>query len=219
MNNSLVKESLSPPWRGCIEQAWEAYCAGSLPIGAVITDKNGRIIANGRNRLFEPTAPHPYLCNIRMAHAEINALLAFSETGTDFSGTTIYTSLEPCPMCLGAIRMYRIGGIAYAARDHVAGSISLANATYFFRHADFDIHPPPSPNLEYLLLALLAESTLRLTDGLWLKWREKQDSISRSAIQLARKLHAANRYPELIKGNASVWPVLAQLSKELNQYQ
>ena len=212
MNNSL-----SPPWRACIEQAWEAYRAGSLPIGAVITDANGRIIASGRNRLFEPTAPAPYLCHNRMAHAEMNALLAFSQTNSPTQGTTIYTSMEPCPMCLGAIRMHRIEGIAYAANDSVAGSIALANINSFFRNINFDIHPPPDTAIEQTLLVLLGESLLRLTPGGWIDYREKQNPTDRRAMQFARKLHAANRYPDLIKENASVWPVLAQLSKELNQ--
>lgn len=210
-----LRKSLSSPWRECVEQAWEAYRAGSLPIGAVITDKNGRIIASGRNRLFETAAPTPYLCNTRMAHAEVNALLAFGQTGISFENTTIYTSLEPCPMCLGAIRMYRLGGIAYAARDPVAGSILLARATPFLEYADFTIHSPPDPAVEQLLLALSAESHLRLTPGTWVGWMEELDPAHLPAMQLGRKLHAANAYDQLCQDNETIWQLLPTLHSQL----
>jgi tRNA(Arg) A34 adenosine deaminase TadA len=67
--------TLALPWQTCVEEAWAAYCAGSIPIGAAITDANGQIIACGRNRIFELTAEDGYLCGTRLAHAEVNALL------------------------------------------------------------------------------------------------------------------------------------------------
>lgn len=205
--------NLSQPWRQCIEQAWEAYRAGSLPIGAVIVDEDGRTIATGRNRRFETSAPAPYLCNTRMAHAEINALLAFGETDADRKTATIYTSTEPCPMCLGAIRMHLLGGIAYAARDQVAGSICLADATPFMEYANFTIHHPPDPAIERGLLTLLAESLIRHTDGSWADWVEEQNPTYLPAIQLGRKLHAQKAYPDLIK-TENIWQLLSTLAIE-----
>jgi tRNA(adenine34) deaminase len=205
-------ENLSRPWRECIEQAWEAYVAGSFPIGAVIVDQDGSTIAHGRNRNFETAAPSPYLCNIRMAHAEMNALLAFSQTGHPYEGTTLYTSLEPCPMCLGATRMYRLGGIAYAARDSVAGSISLAHINHFFQASPLTIQHPPDPDIEQALLVLLAEAMLRLTPGRWVDWREEQDPTNRPTMKIGRTLHAQNAYPHLIQAN-SFWDVLPTLEK------
>ena len=69
-------ESLAAPWQCCLEEAWAAYGAGSIPIGAAITDQQGRILARGRNRIFEETAPGKLLCGHRLAHAEMNALIA-----------------------------------------------------------------------------------------------------------------------------------------------
>ena len=48
-----VWESLSEPWRACVELAWEAYRAGSLPIGAVVADAQGNVLSRGRNRIYE----------------------------------------------------------------------------------------------------------------------------------------------------------------------
>jgi hypothetical protein len=146
-----------------------------------------------------------------MAHAEINALLAFSQTGLPFEGTTLYTSLEPCPMCLGATRMYRLGGIAYAARDSVAGSIALANSTHFFQSSPLTIQHPPDPAIEQALLILLAEAMLRLTSGRWVDWREEQDEAHYSTMKIGRTLHTQNAYPDLIQSK-SFWHILPTLA-------
>jgi hypothetical protein len=118
-------------------------------------------------------------------------------------------------MCLGAIRMYRLGGIAYAARDSVAGSITLANATPFLQYANFSIYPPPDPAIEQILLALLAESTLRLTPGHWVDWREEQDPANRPTMQLGRKLHAANAYHQLRQENKTIWQLFNSINSQL----
>ncbi|MEX2534009.1 MAG: integrase core domain-containing protein [Trueperaceae bacterium] len=54
-------ETLTKPWQACLSLAWEAYCAGSLPIGAIITDDQGKILARGRNRLAEQHEFSPHL--------------------------------------------------------------------------------------------------------------------------------------------------------------
>ena len=52
----MIWATLADPWRVCLEEAWTAYCAGSVPIGACITDATGSVLARGRNRIFEPPA-------------------------------------------------------------------------------------------------------------------------------------------------------------------
>jgi len=52
----LLWEALTVPWRACLEEAWAAYRAGSLPIGAAIADPAGSVIARGRNRIHEHEA-------------------------------------------------------------------------------------------------------------------------------------------------------------------
>lgn len=52
---------LSAPWRACLEQAWESFCHGSLPIGAAVIGANDQVVALGRNRLSEPHAQAPHL--------------------------------------------------------------------------------------------------------------------------------------------------------------
>lgn len=45
---------LDERWRAVLELAWEAYLAGTIPVGAVVADADGRVVARGRNRIFEP---------------------------------------------------------------------------------------------------------------------------------------------------------------------
>jgi tRNA(adenine34) deaminase len=98
-----------------LEQAREAYALGEVPVGAVVV-QDGRIIArafNLRETRRDPTA-----------HAERLALtLAGEALGTwRLEGCTLYVTLEPCPMCAGAIVQARIARVVYAAADPKAGA-------------------------------------------------------------------------------------------------
>ncbi len=99
----------------------EAQLAGAhddVPIGAIVV-KDGKILGRGHNRREETHSP--------TAHAEIQAL---EDAGRkhghwNLSGAKIYITLEPCPMCAGAIQQARIEEVIYAADDEKGGAISL----------------------------------------------------------------------------------------------
>lgn len=89
--------------------------AGEVPIGAVIV-KDGEIIARGRNRreeLADPTA-HAEILAIREAGAVLG--------GWRLSGCTMYVTIEPCPMCAGALVQARVDRLVFGARDPKAGA-------------------------------------------------------------------------------------------------
>jgi len=99
-----------------LELAHEAEADGEAPVGCVITDSSGAVIGRGRNRREkEKTA---------IAHAELEAIDNACKTLGDWrlSGCTLYVTLEPCPMCAGAIIMSRIDRVFYGARDELTGS-------------------------------------------------------------------------------------------------
>ena len=104
------------------QEAVKAFDEGEVPVGAV-GEKEGRIIGRGYNRmekLFDATA-----------HAEVLAIGAAStllETWR-LSDCTLYVTLEPCVMCLGAILQARIAAIVYAAPDPRYGAVD----TFFHR--------------------------------------------------------------------------------------
>ena len=107
--------------RVAIEEGKKAAAMGEVPIGAVIV-KNNEIIAVGHNlRETEKNA----LC-----HAEISAINAACRVlgGWRLENCTLYVTLEPCPMCSGAIINSRISRVVYGAADEKAGCCgSVAN--------------------------------------------------------------------------------------------
>ncbi|WP_420186999.1 nucleoside deaminase [Bacteroides pyogenes] len=112
----MTKEELM---RKAIELSYENVANGGGPFGAVIATKEGEIIARGVNRvtsLCDPTA-----------HAEVNAIrAAAARLGTfNLSGHVIYTSCEPCPMCLGAIYWARLNKIYYGNTKEDAKNIGF----------------------------------------------------------------------------------------------
>ncbi|HIE21772.1 MAG TPA: nucleoside deaminase [Acidimicrobiia bacterium] len=96
--------------------AREATSAGDVPVGAVLLDSDGTVVATDRNRreqLHDPTA-----------HAEMLVLSARSREIGDWrlSGHTLVVTLEPCPMCAGAAVWARLDRIVYGAADPKAGA-------------------------------------------------------------------------------------------------
>jgi tRNA(adenine34) deaminase len=101
--------------RRALELAREAEAAGEVPVGAVIV-KDGAIVAEGWNR--------PIGTNDPSAHAEMVALRAAGTAlGTyRLLDTTLYVTLEPCPMCAGAMVHARVKRVVYGATDPRAGA-------------------------------------------------------------------------------------------------
>jgi len=96
--------------------AREAGEEGETPVGCVITGAGGAVIGHGRNcREKEKNAT---------AHAEIIAIAEACGALGDWrlSGCTMYVTLEPCPMCAGAIIMSRISRVFYGAKDDLSGT-------------------------------------------------------------------------------------------------
>ena len=119
-------DDLEPAWREAFLLAWETSAAGTIPVGAVVT-RGDEIIARGRNRVFEPEAPPGALAGNRAAHAEMNALAHLPTTET-FLDCVLWTTLEPCPMCIGATWLANLGTVRYAGADVYAGSARLIEA-------------------------------------------------------------------------------------------
>lgn len=107
--------------RQALALAKEAADEGEVPVGAVVV-KDGEVIAAGRNRRE--------ITHNALAHAEIEALNGACAAlgGWRLSGCTLYVTLEPCPMCAGAIINARVDRVVYGADDPKAGSCgSLVN--------------------------------------------------------------------------------------------
>jgi tRNA(adenine34) deaminase len=113
--------------------AGEAAAAGEVPVGCVITGPGGEIIGRGRNRREET--------GDASAHAELLAIReACRALGSwRLDGCAMYVTLEPCPMCAGAVINSRLPVVVYGARDPLTGScgsvINLFEERYGHRPA------------------------------------------------------------------------------------
>jgi tRNA(Arg) A34 adenosine deaminase TadA len=103
---------LDVPWRAAVEMAWESYRHGGIAVGAVLTDGTENILGRGRNQRFAPVSPRGLL-----AHAEMEALAVVPARKDRARDSVLYTTLHPCPMCLGAIVVARVGRLHFGAFD------------------------------------------------------------------------------------------------------
>lgn len=187
----MLWNELSALWRVCVEEAWTAYCMGSLPIGAAITDGEGHILARGRNRFHEMDAEGPLLCGHRLAHAEMNALLALDWQAVDPRRCVLYTTTEPCPLCVGAIRMVRMPELHFASRDGAAGSVDLLQGNAYMRRGAVQVFGPHDAVLEAALLGLLVEFALVQDDENTRTWVDHLAAAVPAGARLGRALFAS----------------------------
>lgn len=108
---------LPTPMRRALDLAREAAEAGEVPVGAVVTHGNDRIVAEARNAMRTSLDP--------TAHAEMVALReAGKALGTPrLDDCTLWVSLEPCAMCAAAISIARVKALRFAAEDPKGGAV------------------------------------------------------------------------------------------------
>ena len=106
-----------PAMRAALAEAAVAVGTGDVPVGAVLLDDEGTVIARGRNRREADRDP--------TAHAEIEAIRAAARVvgGWRLDGLTLVVTLEPCTMCAGAITSARLGRLVFGAADPRAGAV------------------------------------------------------------------------------------------------
>jgi tRNA(adenine34) deaminase len=144
-------ETLERPWPEVFSLMWDAYVAGTIPVGAVVADPSREIVARGRNRIFDDGGGGQ-VGRSYLAHAEINALLAIPPAQR--TPLTLYSALEPCHLCLSAAYSTRMAAVRYAAADPYGGAVGK-----LLPSRDHELHPVevsgPLPGAAGLLPELL----------------------------------------------------------------
>ena len=151
-----------------LELAKEAAADGEVPVGCVIV-RNGEIVGRGRNRRER--------AKTALGHAEIEAI---AEANRNLGGwrlweCTLYVTLEPCPMCAGAIVNARIPRVVYGASDSKCGACGSVCDLF---NMDFNHHPTVEKGIrEEEAAALMTEffQNLRVTLRARPKWRKIVD--------------------------------------------
>lgn len=137
-----VESAVHMQWMAeALREADAAANARDVPVGCVIVDAEGRELSRGCNRRERDQDP--------TAHAEIVALrkAAARRRCWRLDGVTVYVTLEPCPMCAGALVNARVARLVYGARDAKAGAIDSA----------FRIGNGASLNHEFIVIAGVEE--------------------------------------------------------------
>jgi tRNA(Arg) A34 adenosine deaminase TadA len=100
-----------------LAEAEVAAARGEVPVGAVLVGADGQVLAADGNRIVELRDP--------TAHAEMLVIREGARRldNERLVGTTLYVTLEPCAMCVGAIAMARIGSLVFAAEDPKGGAV------------------------------------------------------------------------------------------------
>ena len=144
-----------------IDLSIENVANGGGPFGAVIV-RNGEVVATGTNRVTASCDP--------TAHAEVSAIRsACAKLGTfKLEGCVIYSSCEPCPMCLGAIYWAHIDKIYYGANQHDAAEVNFDDS-FIYRELELPVDKRRKPVANILHDEALAPFNL---------WRDKEDKVA-----------------------------------------
>ncbi|MGN0686964.1 MAG: tRNA adenosine(34) deaminase TadA [Oscillospiraceae bacterium] len=116
-----------------LELAEKAYALGEIPVGAIVVSPDGEIIGEGYNKREMLNSP--------TAHAEVIAIEQAAQRLSQWrlSGCTLYVTLEPCPMCVGAVINSRLKRVVYGAFDDKNGACASVTCLFDkkFTHIPF----------------------------------------------------------------------------------
>jgi tRNA(adenine34) deaminase len=213
-------ETLAEPWRVCVEELWEGYCAGSPPHGAAVVGPQGQVLARGRNRQLEAPAPGLFLAGHRLAHAELSALLTLDERMADPRECVLYAANEPCPMCTGALAMSGIREVRYAARDAYGGAVALLDVMPIVRTRRIRVlspHESGMTDLEAAVITFRVEWRLRRGRERSRSILEAAERIRPEAVRAAEVMAAGGELVRLAQRGAPAAVALEAVHRRLSE--
>ena len=197
MLSNITWKDISKQWQIVFEEAWEAFRQGSTPIGAALFDKNGNLILSDRNRSRETDT-----VNREISHAEANALRRLDTTRYNSGEIVIYTSMEPCPMCMGTILMGHVKEIYYAAADSYCGMVHLTLTDSYYKGKNLKC-VYESGEKEIFQLCIQSYYELRyLEKGASDKVIKRFAETSSIAVDTAKKLYEDKILDKMVKDGA-----------------
>ncbi len=211
-------DQLTLPWQEAFGLAWTSYLRGSNPIGSVIVDSDMQIITRGRNTIYDSAKGEDYITSNNLAHAEINAMLKLDINEHKQRNTYfLYSTLEPCPQCFGALYMSGIKKLSFAARDRHAGSVNLYGATEYMKAKKLTIEGPFT-GLEEISIALIVSRDIEVnkTEDHWLHDKFYMDSPL--GVQLGRNLAKERRLITYKESGTGISEVLNNMYEELQRF-
>lgn len=190
--------------RSALSLAWDAYRAGSFPVGAVVLEGES-VVSTGQNRIFDPRPSDDSLWSTLLAHAETNALSKLPVVHD--RPYRLVTTLEPCLLCVGAALIARVASIRYLAIDPYGGAAHLKPLNPAMENAAMTIDGPVDSEVAQLAGALpivyLEERSL---------WARTREAFRESPAEpVARRLLTKGRLGELVRSGATVDDLLGSV--------
>lgn len=205
---------LAPAWQACFAEGWQAFLAGNVPIGSAITDASGVVLFQSRNRIADLQAPPRQTCNSQLSHAELNTILMMEGRPADVHSWHLYSLVEPCPLCLGAIYMAGLRHIHYAFPDAYAGSTNLLGKTPYLAYKPVKTYPPQPGPLYEIVAAMQIEFNLR-RGGRFLDVQQAMCKSAGAGVALSEQLFAGQTLQKYADQNLSAGEVFERLAQQL----
>lgn len=155
-----------------LELAWQGFCVGNKGVGAVLTNSEGEIVHEGRNRMNDQRL-NGTLSGSAIAHAEIDVLSHLAPG--EYSDWTLTTTLQPCPMCASALALSSVGTVRFLAADPLASGVETLSGQVPCLARDWPRieGPEKSPMAEFsMLLSVYHATQLRPLGSLVRAFRE-----------------------------------------------
>ena len=199
-------------WRRAMTLAWTSFCEGNLPIAAVLTDPEGHIVSEGRNHFYKSMR----FAYAKLDHAEAECLQTLPvELHPGIRNYILYTTMEPCPMCMGTIVMADVRHVKIAAHDPWAGAADICNSNRYLadKHMDIQFLPDdPYGNLQVALMGYPELSRGREEGPVWRAFVQRYPV----GAHVAERLFADRTLDEFlaqgVSAETAIGYVLSQLS-------
>ncbi len=180
--------------------ALRAYRRGSTAIGCAIMNSDGECISLGENSIYANDDMEK-INRHHLAHAEINAILKVGSGhyGVDHKNNILYTTMEPCIMCFGAIVMCYYKHVKFAAPDPIGGATNIKEQNRYNLSVE-----GPFEGLAELQVALAIYRSLALNLSHIQRMIDQYEGICTKGVLLGETLHRDTAFGDMIDGRAVV---------------
>lgn len=210
----MIWAELGDVWRRAMTLAWTSFCEGNLPIAAVLTDKDGCIVSEGRNHFYHSER----FAYAKLDHAEAECLQTLpAGAHPAIRDYTLYTTMEPCPMCMGTIVMADIRHVQIAAHDPWAGAMDICRTSPYIadKHIDVRFMPDvPYGDLQAALMGYVELAAGRGDGRVWRAFSARYPAGTRMAQRLFAERALDGFRTQGVSAETAVGYVLAQLSPD-----
>lgn len=195
-------KDLTLGWQIAFAESWIAFGNGSCPIGAAIFDEEDNLLVREHNRGAEEDT-----VNRNVAHAEACALRRLDTSACNPKTVVLYTTMEPCPMCMGTAVMSNIKHLRYASGDPYCGSVHWKEEDPYVKGQELD-YELESGEKEFVQLVIQSYFELKgIEKGCSDKVLRTFESYNSHAVKAARELYNNKKLDSYVSENTA-FPVV-----------